>query len=91
MEIHNKADSVVDFDGVPAAMRFWTRFNGRVGEPETTKISDILAQVQYCEGPAEVVGLYVDDDSDDFGRRWPRTKVYGFEATQPIWESFSRH
>jgi polyhydroxybutyrate depolymerase len=91
MEIHNQADSVVDYGGVPAAMRFWCRFNGCAGTPVTSKFSEILTQVRYCQSPAEVVLLHFDDNSDDFGHHWPRRKYYGFEATEPIWQFLSRH
>jgi poly(3-hydroxybutyrate) depolymerase len=84
MELHNKADSVVPFDGVPAAMLFWRRFNDISGATTSDNYSEVLTQERYSSGATEVVLLHFDDNSDDFGHHWPREKFCGFEAYDPI-------
>jgi poly(3-hydroxybutyrate) depolymerase len=92
MELHNRADTVVDFGGVPETVRFWRLFNGCPARPSRTAQGDILKRTEYAgvDG-APVVVLEFDDGSDGFGHHWPRPKYYGFEAYEPIWDFLRRH
>ena len=80
MELHNKSDSVVGYDGVAAAMLFWRRFNGIGSKKTTVNHSGVLTQERYSIRPTEVVLLRFDDVSDDFGHHWPRD---GYDGAVP--------
>ncbi len=91
MEIHNQADSVVDFGGVTEAMRFWSRFNGCDQKPSVRQYNQVLTEEKRQRGDIEIILARFNDNSDDFGHHWPREKYYGFEAYDAIWEFFARH